>query len=286
MLKSAEQGLRCDPQHLPCQLFRVRGLIARWRWDEAMLDIGKILQQQANCSQAFAARGWIHHYKGHRESALRDFKEALRLDPENDWAKQGLMSVLRAQNPLNGMHYVNPYGKALFSAAQIRAHYWLSAAPVALLVGVGGMVLFRRLFIFSSIAAMWVLSYLVVSALRAETARQRQRYWLAVGLAVVAAVALIVAPGAARSPVLLLFGGTAGVLASLCVQDWGEETHLLFRGLSMITAGLCVVGLSGLALAEILPLAAAEILTMVGSFAAKLAIAVFITTALTRLQWH
>ena len=285
MLESAEKGLACDPSHLQCQLLRVRGLIAVWRWDEAMEDIHRIFQQAPNNTHVFAARGWIHCLKGRRESALRDFKEALRLEPDNDWAKKGLVRVLKDQNPLNVMHYVNPYGRALFTSGQVRANYWITAAPFVLVVAVGVALIVKKWFVLSGAIALFFISYLATSAVSAETPQDRNRFLAAVGLAVVGAMALILAPNHLQETVLFCLSAAASILAYLCVKDW-EALNKAFRLLFVGAGGLAGLGAITLLLAFILPVTLSSAAASVGIVLSKLAIALFVTSAIGQIQFR
>ena len=294
MLRSAEKGLQCDPSHLPCQLIRVRGLIDLWRWDEAMEEVHRLFQRDPNNTQIFAARGWIHYLKGRQESALRDFKESLRLDPDNDWAKQGLIRVLKDRNPLNFMHYINPYGKALFAPRQVRANYWITAAPFVLIAGAGIALLTSRWIFLSGAIALFFTSYLATSAISAETAQERRQLWAAVGCSAVAAIAFMMAsnisaPNVSTSSsairtVLLCLSATTSILAWLCAKSW-RELNEAFRMLFVLAGGLAAIGAVALLL-SLLPTALTNPLATAGIFVAKLAITLFLTLELGRFQFR
>lgn len=285
MLESADKGLACDPSHLQCGLLRIRGLIAVWRWDEAMEDANRLFQREPSNTHVFAARGWIHCLKGRRESALRDFKESLRLDPDNDWAKKGLVKVLRDRNPLNFMHYINPYGRALFTSEQVRANYWITAAPLVLIVAVGVALWVKMWFVLSGAIAIFFISYLVASAVAAEEAYDRKRFSAAAGLAVVGAIALILAPNHLQATVLLCLAAATSILAYLCAKDW-EDLNRTFRVLFAGAGGLAGLGTILLLLTFVLPGGWSGMFSSVGVVVSKLAIALFVTLEVGRLQFH
>jgi hypothetical protein len=45
-----------------------------------------------------ANQGWTLLHRGEIHKALEHFREALRLDPENEWARQGIIEALKARN--------------------------------------------------------------------------------------------------------------------------------------------------------------------------------------------
>ena len=45
-----------------------------------------------------ANQGWTLLHQGQPKKALEHFRESLRLDPENEWARQGIVEALKARN--------------------------------------------------------------------------------------------------------------------------------------------------------------------------------------------
>jgi hypothetical protein len=45
-------------------------------------------------------KGWTYLHSRDQRKALASFTEALRLDPSNDWARNGLIEALKARNPI------------------------------------------------------------------------------------------------------------------------------------------------------------------------------------------
>src|SRR6185436_9021657 len=45
-----------------------------------------------------ANQGWTYLNKGEPKKALEHFRESLRLDPANEWARHGIVEALKARN--------------------------------------------------------------------------------------------------------------------------------------------------------------------------------------------
>jgi tetratricopeptide (TPR) repeat protein len=79
----------------------------------ALLKTGKYKEAEESCRQAlalnpesasvFAVRGHINLARSKVALAIADFREALRIDPTQNWAREGLFESLRRRNPLYGV---------------------------------------------------------------------------------------------------------------------------------------------------------------------------------------
>jgi hypothetical protein len=65
---------------------------------EAGLTIDAALANDPENSVTHANQGWTLLHAGDHKRALEHFRESLRLDPENEWARQGIIEALKAQN--------------------------------------------------------------------------------------------------------------------------------------------------------------------------------------------
>lgn len=99
-LASAERGLASDPDHVACLNLRAMALgrLGRKRQRGEALD--SALAADPGNATTHANRGWMLLEGGRVDEALESFGEALRLDPENTWAREGIVSALKAQNPI------------------------------------------------------------------------------------------------------------------------------------------------------------------------------------------
>jgi Flp pilus assembly protein TadD len=97
-LAAAEQGLELDPSHVGCTNFRAIALVKMGRRAEAGATIDAALAKNPENSTTHANQGWTCLESGNPQKALEHFKEALRLDPDNEWARQGIVEALKARN--------------------------------------------------------------------------------------------------------------------------------------------------------------------------------------------
>jgi Tfp pilus assembly protein PilF len=96
-LDAANEGLRHDPTHQNCLNHRAMALVKLNRSEEAQQTIGRALQENPENGQTHANLGWAYLHKGQHQKALEHFSEALRLDPNFDYARQGLVEALKAR---------------------------------------------------------------------------------------------------------------------------------------------------------------------------------------------
>jgi tetratricopeptide (TPR) repeat protein len=96
-LDAANEGLRHDPTHQNCLNHRAMALVKLNRPEEAQQTIGRALQENPENEQTHANLGWAYLHKGQHQKALEHFSEALRLDPNFDYARQGLVEALKAR---------------------------------------------------------------------------------------------------------------------------------------------------------------------------------------------
>jgi tetratricopeptide (TPR) repeat protein len=97
-LDAAENGLKTDPEHVNCVNIRAMALVQLGRRDEAGATIGEALRHEPDNALSHANQGWAFLHQGQPRKALEHFREALRLDPELEWAQHGIVEALKARN--------------------------------------------------------------------------------------------------------------------------------------------------------------------------------------------
>jgi tetratricopeptide (TPR) repeat protein len=97
-LEAAERGLQIDSEHLGCTNLRAIALVKLGRRAEADATIEAALAKSPENALTHANQGWTLLERGDAKRALEHFREALRLDPENDWARHGIIEALKARH--------------------------------------------------------------------------------------------------------------------------------------------------------------------------------------------
>jgi tetratricopeptide (TPR) repeat protein len=97
-LAAAEQGLSIDPQDVDCTNLRAISLVQLGRRSEAGAAIDAALQRDPDNSVTHANKGWALLHSGDPRQALEHFRESLRIDPGNEWARAGIVEALKARN--------------------------------------------------------------------------------------------------------------------------------------------------------------------------------------------
>jgi tetratricopeptide (TPR) repeat protein len=99
-LSAADQGLSSDPEHAACVNLRAIALVHLGRRDEAATVVRGALDKDPANAITHANQGWTCLHQNDPKRALEHFREALRLDPGNDWARAGIVEAMKARNPI------------------------------------------------------------------------------------------------------------------------------------------------------------------------------------------
>lgn len=99
-LKYAETGLKFDAEHIGCLNLRTTALIKLNRKQDAEQTIDYALHKEPENTFSHANKGWAKLEMSDYKEALNHFKEALRLDPNNEFAQNGLKEAIKAKFPL------------------------------------------------------------------------------------------------------------------------------------------------------------------------------------------
>ncbi len=100
MLEATEKGLELDPEHAGCILLRSHALRLLKRGDEAGSAIERLGKLAPNEPSVHISLGWLRLQEGKPSEAMDHFREALRLDPDDPNAREGLAEALKGQNVL------------------------------------------------------------------------------------------------------------------------------------------------------------------------------------------
>jgi tetratricopeptide (TPR) repeat protein len=98
-IKPLEGALVLDPDHEGARRLRALFLEQTGRTEEARAEFMAALERDADDAFAHTGRGWIGLRTGETNTSAH-FRNALRLDPDSEWAKEGLIQSLKARNPV------------------------------------------------------------------------------------------------------------------------------------------------------------------------------------------
>lgn len=95
-LQAAQTGLGLDAEHAGLHGLLARALARQGRPAEAGHAARSALSYDASSSNTQAQAGWVALETNRHKEALGHFREALRLDPTSDFAREGLVEALKA----------------------------------------------------------------------------------------------------------------------------------------------------------------------------------------------
>jgi len=99
-LREAKEGLAREPNNVSCINLRALAFSQLGCTQEGLSASASALRLAPDNTRTHATAGWVHAAKGDHEAAFRFFTDALRLDPMNLNARQGLVQSLKARNPV------------------------------------------------------------------------------------------------------------------------------------------------------------------------------------------
>jgi tetratricopeptide (TPR) repeat protein len=99
-LAAADRALALDPANESANNIRASALVHLGRNQEAGATLDATLGRNPEDSTTHANMGWTRLHAGQHREALRHFQESLRLEPDNAWAREGLVEALKASNRL------------------------------------------------------------------------------------------------------------------------------------------------------------------------------------------
>ena len=102
-LQSADRGLEIDPENVGCNNLRSIALTKLGRGTDASTTMASVLARHPEDALSHATQGWNYLHGGKTKEALDHFREAMRLDPNQEWARAGIVEALKARNPIYGL---------------------------------------------------------------------------------------------------------------------------------------------------------------------------------------
>lgn len=99
-LVASDAGLGHDPEDQTCSAVRSIALERLGKVADARAEAEHSIRRNPDSSEAHAARGWALLNSGQHRAACESFREALRLEPANEFARQGMIRAINCGNPL------------------------------------------------------------------------------------------------------------------------------------------------------------------------------------------
>lgn len=130
-LADAEQGLALEPENVNCENLRARALVMLGRKVDAGTSLRTALEHDPDNPHTHANLGWSLLEQGDTQQAMFHFREALRLNPNNEWARRGIVSGLKSRNIIYRLCL-----KYFFAMAKLKGQ-------TAMMIIIGGYLLFR-----------------------------------------------------------------------------------------------------------------------------------------------
>ncbi len=99
-LEAAERGLALNPEHTLSANLRAMALVRLGRNSEAVDTVDYALERAPEHALSHANQGWNCLHRNDPRKAQEHFREALRLEPDLEYARQGMLEALKARNPV------------------------------------------------------------------------------------------------------------------------------------------------------------------------------------------
>jgi tetratricopeptide (TPR) repeat protein len=177
-LGTAEQGLQTEPDNALCTNMRVLALAILGDRQAAAATMVQALAARPDHSHTHASQGWALLRLSRVPDALEHFREALRIDPELEWARNGMAEALKSRNfvyrrflsrsnlaPMfNLLLRMDPFGRHLLTKDQVRGTYVTLFSVGAVLFCIVGAIAARSV-LFAYLAFVFSLWSLVASAI-------------------------------------------------------------------------------------------------------------------------
>jgi tetratricopeptide (TPR) repeat protein len=99
-LEAAEKGLEIEPEHAGCNNYRALALTKLGREEEARDNLDSVLASDPENALSHANMGWALLHQGNYDQSAIHFREALRIDPQLEWAREGMVEALKGKRIL------------------------------------------------------------------------------------------------------------------------------------------------------------------------------------------
>jgi tetratricopeptide (TPR) repeat protein len=117
-LQLSTEGLELNPNNKLCLNARLQALTKLDRKEEVNLSIDNLLEKDPENAYSHSNVGWSKLENGKTEEALNHFKEALSIDPNFDYAREGMTTALKSKNFIYNLYLKYAFWMAKKSSKQ------------------------------------------------------------------------------------------------------------------------------------------------------------------------
>ena len=257
--EAAEQGLTLNPEDVQCANLRSMALVRLGLKAEAMETVDFALEREPENALSHANQGWNCLHRNDPKRAQDHFREALRLSPDLEYARQGMLEALKARNPVYRLMLAyflwmgRQSGKLqwafiLGTMFGMRAVRTLAEQRPELGVVLWPVVIAFYLFIYLSWTAGPMFNLLLrfdrFGRLVLSRDERRATNWF--GAAVLVALAGLTLWGSGDDAGM--FAAIVGAILSVCVAITFNRTEKKRAGFAIATLVMAAIGLGGVAL--------------------------------------
>jgi Tfp pilus assembly protein PilF len=243
--QAARQALEIDPENADAANALGEALRIQGRRAETAAHVAARLAKDPLDARSHASAGWAALQAGDRDRAEQHFVEALRLEPNQAWARQGLVEAFKARSPLYRAHL-----SYAFTMQRLNEKYrW--AFLIGLVVGVRFLrlvlgpigiliAILYFLFVFWTFLASAVANCLLLLDRRAQLALDRGQRWegATVGYALFGGLLILIIAVLIRSGPTSAFGFAlvgASLPLSRTFTNESKVGRVLFGSIAALT---------------------------------------------------
>lgn len=253
-LQKAEEGLALDPENQACLNLRSHALFKLGNKEAAFSDLHSALEHNPENAYTHANLGWKYLEAGDHRKALEHFRESLKIDPNDQWARSGMVQAMKARYWLyrQFLHY------SFFMGRQKAGTQWAIIIGIFILTRIANKVFFP-LYVLLALFALstWLIGPVSNLFLRlnpygryALTPEQMKVSGM-VGILLLTAVLSAGLFWITDIPVLLALAISSGVLLLPVSSMYAPATPKGKKILTISTIVLAVLALAGIVMTAI-----------------------------------
>jgi tetratricopeptide (TPR) repeat protein len=139
-LNAASEGLKRDPEHRGCLNKRLLALLCLESAEYVAAEAQAVLASEPNNPTAHTVAGWVALHQRRIAAAGANFQEALRLNPNYEWARLGMIETLKLRNPFYQMIRFLEKRRIGWLRLFVVPHLWIFLVLMLALVATGKVI--------------------------------------------------------------------------------------------------------------------------------------------------